>query len=93
MSKALVIDYSYLRYLLWLVRNANDCRELRDDERYMVGYLAACCRLKAMRNAERDKLFTLLKNAEKYRIKELNAFERRMRPPCAPRPWAMEAMS
>lgn len=41
-------------------------------------------------NAERDKLFTLLRNAEKYRTTELNAFERRLQPPRAPRPWAME---
>lgn len=90
MNKANDIDYGYLRYMAWVVRDAVDHQELRDGKRFMVGYLAACLQFKAMRNAERDKLFTLLRNAEKYRTNELNAFERRLQPPRAPRPWAME---
>lgn len=91
MSKALVIDYNHIRYLLWLIRYSVDHQVLRDGKRFMLGYLAACVEFKAMRNTDRDKLFTLLRNAEKFRTNELDAFERRLQPPRTPQPWTIEA--
>lgn len=87
MTKKGVINYQKLYHMALIVRHAWDHQDMRDHERLMIGYLWACREFKVLKESERTRLIGLLRNAEKYRTKELNEFERRKRQPQAPMPW------
>ncbi|PLR61129.1 hypothetical protein QCBJ_23185 [Pseudomonas sp. QC2] len=87
MTRHVGVDYWYLRYMASSIRTAETAVELLSAERFFVGYLAASVDFKAIKSAERDRLFVLLNNARKLRTKELDAFQKKQKPPRVPGPW------
>ncbi|NVZ38782.1 hypothetical protein HX786_11900 [Pseudomonas sp. 21615526] len=87
MTRHVGVDYWYLRYMASSVRTAETKDELLRAEHFFVGYLAASADFKAIKSAERDRLFVLLNNARKLRTKELDAFQKKQKPARVPGPW------
>ncbi len=87
MTRHVGVDYWYLRYMASSIRTAETTAELLSAERFFVGYLSASVDFKAIKSAERDRLLVLLNNARKLRTKELDAFQKKLKPARVPGPW------
>lgn len=87
MTRHVGVDYWYLRYMASSVRTAETMDELLRATNFFVGYLAASVDFKVIKRAEHDRLFVLLNNARKLRMKELDAFQKKQKPAHVPGPW------
>jgi len=87
MTRYVGVEFATLRCMGLLVREAETNEEMLGAERFFVGYLAASLNLKAIKTAEHGRLFVLLNNARKLRMKELEAFQKKQKPARVPGPW------
>jgi len=81
------VEIRTLHYMALRVREAETNEELLSAARFLHGYLAASLHFKAIKTAERDRLFVLINNARKLRTKELDAFQKKQKPARMPGPW------
>ncbi|WP_323145956.1 Lar family restriction alleviation protein [Pseudomonas marginalis] len=87
-NRPTTFDLCSLVMELEALRNSATKEELARTSTWIWGFLAACSQLKVIQKMEVNRLFQLVRNAEKYRKKELEAFESKARLR-TPLPWQM----